>query len=79
MNKVTYALAGAVIAAFAAGSARAASTSTELSVTVTVVPPGSLGGGGSGSPGGLSAGPARTTSEQPATAAPAQDAVPPAK
>ncbi|MDH3593799.1 MAG: hypothetical protein OEU09_14515 [Rhodospirillales bacterium] len=75
MKKVAYALAGAVIAAFAAGSVRAASTSTELSVRVTVVPPGSLGGG----PGGPSAEPARTTSEQPATAPPPQDAAPPAK
>jgi len=74
MNRLAYALAGAVIAAFAAGSVQAASTSTELSVTVTVVPPGTLGG--TGSP---SAEPLRTTSEQPATTPPAEDAAPPAK
>ncbi len=74
MNRVAYALAGALIAALAAGSGWAASPSTELSGTVTVVPPGSLGGTG-----GPPAEPDRTTSEQPATAAPAQDATPPAK
>ena len=74
MKTVAYVLAGAVIAALAAEPVRAASTSTNLSVTVTVVPPGSLGGTG-----GPTAEPARTTREQPATTAPPQDATPPAK
>ncbi len=71
MNRMTYALAVAAITALVAGSAQAASTSAELTVTVTVVPPGSLG-----NPGGQSAPPDRGTTEQPAPTTPAPDAAP---
>jgi hypothetical protein len=74
MKSLACVLAGALIAAFAAGSVRAESTSTNLSVTVTVVAPGSLAGTDSQTPA-----PARSTSQRPATTAPAEGTEQPAE
>jgi hypothetical protein len=74
MSRVAYALAGALVAAFAAEPVWADSISSDLSVSVTVVAPGSLAGTGA-----TSAQPDRTTSQQPATAPPAQDPATPAQ
>ncbi len=67
MGRLAYALAGISIAVVAVAPALADSASSTLSVTVTVVPPGTLGGTN------LPAGPEDKT-RQPAADAPAPDA-----
>lgn len=79
MGRLAYALAGISIAVVAVAPALAGSVSSTLSVTVTVVPPGTLGGAN------LPAGPEDKTA-QPAADAPTPnaprprpEAVPPAE
>jgi hypothetical protein len=75
MIRLVYALAGAWLAALAAGSALAGSGSSRLSVTVTVVAPGTLGGTNRPpGPSGATSGAAGETTEGSATAMPPQDA-----
>jgi hypothetical protein len=70
MSRLACALSGISVAAFAAGSALAGSVSGRLSVTVTVVAPGTLGG--TNLPPGAS-GASEETTGQPAAAGPPQD------
>jgi hypothetical protein len=79
MKSLVCVLAGAAVAVLVAGPLRAGSTSTNLTVTVTVVAPGSLGADG-----GATAEPARSPAQRPAmrapaTRAPANDTASPAQ
>jgi hypothetical protein len=74
MKSLVCVLAGAAVAVLVAGPLRAGSTSTNLTVTVTVVAPGSLRADG-----GATAEPARSPAPRPATRAPANDPASPAQ
>ena len=76
MSRLVYALAGISIAVLAANAALAGTASNRLTVSVTVVAPGTLGGanpppGPSGAPGDASGQPAAAPSpDRPETSSP---------
>jgi hypothetical protein len=83
MSRLAYALAGILVANLAAAPAVAGSVSSRLTVTVTVVEPGTLGGTNlpaeSRSAPGAGGGQPTPPPDGPATSGPRLDTVPPAQ